>query len=72
MNWRDDIDRLQELQFTDRDHPMSLADACLVRMSELHSRCRVFTTDSDFRTDRCNGRRVIPTLVPDMLTAKGD
>lgn len=60
----DDIDRLQELQSTYRDLPMSLADACLVRMSELHSRCRVFTTDSDFRTYRRNGRQVIPTLMP--------
>ena len=62
---KDEIDRLQELQFTYRDLPMSLADACLVRMSELHSHGRVFTTDSDFRTYRRNGRQVIPTLLPD-------
>ena len=61
----DEIDRLQELQFTYRNHPMSLANACLVRMSEIHSRCRVFTTDSNFRTYRRNGRQVIPTLLPD-------
>ena len=61
----DEIDRLQELQFTYRNLPMSLADACLVRMSELHSRSRVFTTDSDFRSYRRNGRQVIPTLLPD-------
>ena len=30
------------------DIPMSLADACLVRMSELSPRSRVITTDSDF------------------------
>jgi hypothetical protein len=61
----DEIDRLQQLQFTDRDLPMSLADACVVRRSELHSRCRDSTTDSDFRTERRNGRQVIPTLLPD-------
>lgn len=61
----DEINRLQELQFTYRNLPMSLADACLVRMRELHSHCRVFTTDSDFRTYRHNGRQVIPTLMPD-------
>jgi uncharacterized protein len=61
----DEIDRLQELQSTYRDLPMSLADACLVRMSELHSRCRVLTTNSDFRTYRRNGRQVIPVLMPE-------
>ena len=61
----DEIDRLHELQSTYRDLPMSLADACLVRMSELPSRCQVFTTDSDFRTYRRNGRQIIPTLLPD-------
>ena len=29
--------------------PMSLADACLVRLSELYSDCVVLTLDSDFR-----------------------
>ena len=28
--------------------PMSVADACLVRISELHNDCLVFSTDSDF------------------------
>lgn len=63
---QNEVDRLQELQFTYRNLPMSLADACLVRMSELHSRSRVFTTDTDFRTYRRNGRQVIPTLLPDV------
>ncbi len=61
----DEIDRLRDLQSTYCNLPMSLADACLVRMSELQSRCRVFTTDSDFRTYRRNGRQVIPALLPD-------
>ncbi|MBI5760129.1 MAG: PIN domain-containing protein [Planctomycetales bacterium] len=60
----DEIDRLRELQSAYRDVPMSLADACLVRMSELYSRCRLLTTDSDFRTYRRNGRQVIPSLLP--------
>jgi predicted nucleic acid-binding protein len=46
------------------DVPMSLADACLVRMSEQHSDCRVFTTDSDFRIYRRFGRQVIPLVFP--------
>lgn len=44
--------------------PASLADACLVRMSELHERCKVLTLDSDFKIYRRHGRRAIPTLMP--------
>ena len=40
--------------------PMSVADACLVRMS----RSRVFTTDLDFAIYRRNGRQVVPLLAP--------
>ena len=46
------------------DQPMSLADACLVRMSELTDECRVFTTDRDFTVYRRKGRQVIPLLSP--------
>lgn len=42
----------------------SLADACLVRMSELHPRCQVMTTDRDFLVYRRDGRRAIPLLAP--------
>jgi len=44
--------------------PMSLADACLVRMVEHDDRSRVFTADTDFRIYRASGRRVVPTLMP--------
>jgi uncharacterized protein len=44
--------------------PASSADACLVRMSELHDRCRVFTLDADFHMYRRHGRKVIPLLTP--------
>jgi predicted nucleic acid-binding protein len=46
------------------DQPMSLADACLVRMAELTDRCQVFTTDRDFLVYRRKGRQVIPLLAP--------
>lgn len=46
------------------DVPMSLADGCLVRMSELNDDWAVMTLDSDFRLYRKNGRQVIPTLTP--------
>ena len=44
--------------------PASLADACLVRMSELHEPCRVLTLDRDFQIYRRHGRKVIPVLSP--------
>lgn len=44
--------------------PMSLADACLVRMTELRSGSRVLTLDGHFAIYRGHGRRVIPTIMP--------
>ncbi len=46
------------------DTPMSFADGCLVRMAEKDDEAVVFTTDSDFRTYRKNGRQVIPLIIP--------
>ena len=47
-----------------QDVPMSLADACLVRMVERYAEGVVFTLDSDFSIYRKNGRQTIPTLMP--------
>ena len=47
-----------------RSTPMSLADACLVRMSELGSEPAVFTLDGDFNVYRRHGRQVIPLIGP--------
>jgi predicted nucleic acid-binding protein len=44
--------------------PMSLADACLVRMSELVADCVLWTVDSDFRIYRRHKRQRIPCLMP--------
>jgi predicted nucleic acid-binding protein len=46
------------------DTPMTLADACMVRLSERYTECRLFTLDSDFEHYRRNGRQVIPLLFP--------
>lgn len=46
------------------DTPMSLADACLVRLTELLPDCRLFTLDADFEHYRRNGRQIIPLLSP--------
>lgn len=48
-----------------RNRPMSLADACLVRLSEIHTTAEVFTLDSDFRIYRRHGNKVIPVRMPD-------
>jgi uncharacterized protein len=64
FNMEAEADRLIKLQRRYQNLPMSLADACLVRMSELHAHSRVFTLDSDFRIYRRHGRQVIPVLAP--------
>lgn len=46
------------------DVPMSLADACLVRMSEINENSILLTFDHDFKVYRRHGRQVIPTLMP--------
>jgi predicted nucleic acid-binding protein len=45
--------------------PMSLADACLVRMAEIYADPILITTDSDFLIYRRHSRQVIPCLLPD-------
>ena len=46
------------------DVPMSVADACLVRMAEVMAHSTVLTLDRDFRLYRKHGRQVIPLLIP--------
>jgi predicted nucleic acid-binding protein len=49
---------------TYHDQPMSFADACLVRMSEVYADSRIFTVDSDFRVYQKHGDTPIPVLTP--------
>jgi predicted nucleic acid-binding protein len=56
---------VMQLMRTWRNVPISFADACLVRMSELHQNAPVFTLDKDFRIYRKHGRQVIETIMPD-------
>jgi predicted nucleic acid-binding protein len=47
------------------DREMDLADACIVRMTELMRDCQVITLDrSDFTVYRRNGREMIPIIAP--------
>ena len=47
-----------------RNRPMSLADACLVRLSEIHGSAEVLTLDGDFPIYRRHGNKVIPVRMP--------
>jgi uncharacterized protein len=60
----DEVATLRRLLRRYRDRPMSLADATLVRLSELYENCRVLTLDSDFTIYRRFERRPIPVLMP--------
>lgn len=57
-------DAIRRLMSRYEDHGISIADACLVRMSELHARCEVLTLDTDFLVYRRDGRRTIPLIAP--------
>lgn len=46
------------------DVPMSLADGCLVRMTEALDDTVILTTDTDFRIYRRRGRQVVPCVLP--------
>jgi len=59
-----DLERVLKLMQKYADIPMSLADACLVRMSETVSDAVLLTTDADFRIYRRHGRQVVPCLTP--------
>jgi predicted nucleic acid-binding protein len=59
-----EVDALRALMKKFANVPMSLADASLVRMSELDPRSRILTLDGDFRIYRRNRRQAIPTIMP--------
>lgn len=61
----DHIPRLMELATRYADRAPDLADLCLIRMSELHPRYPVITTDvGDFRVYRRGRREAIPLIHP--------
>jgi predicted nucleic acid-binding protein len=60
----DELSSVTRLLTRYRSVPMSLADACLVRMAEQFDTSAVLTLDRHFQVYRKNGRIVIPTLMP--------
>ena len=61
---RGEIAPLRKLLRKYRDLPATLADVCLVRMSELWRDSAVLTLDRDFLVYRRHARQVIPLLAP--------
>jgi predicted nucleic acid-binding protein len=60
-----ELPRLLALCTKYADREMDLADACLVRMTELTSRCKVWTVDrEDFSAYRRHGRQPVPCEFP--------
>ena len=64
FDFQDERDATLRLLRKYSDTPMSFADACLVRMSEMHRSSQVFTLDNDFSTYRRNGRERIALIAP--------
>jgi uncharacterized protein len=58
------ISTLRELHQKYRDRPMSLADACVVRMAEIYEQHAVLTLDSDFSVYRKHGRVPLALIHP--------
>jgi uncharacterized protein len=59
-----DVESIIKLMQKYANVPMSLADACLVRMSETLSDPISLTTDSDFQIYRRHSRQTIPVVAP--------
>jgi predicted nucleic acid-binding protein len=60
----DHLNVLDRLMQKYRDTPMSLADACVVRMAEIHEHYSVLTLDSDFAVYRKHSRNPMTLIHP--------
>jgi len=60
----EEITAIEELINRYENVPMSLADACLVRMTELYPESTVLTLDGDFRIYRKHRNQEIPVIMP--------
>jgi len=59
-----ELDQVLKLMHKYADVPMSLADSCLVRMSEALPDPVLLTTDADFRIYRRHSRQAVPCVLP--------
>lgn len=60
----DEVQTIAELITRYKNVPMSLADACLVRMAELYPDSSILTLDNDFTIYRKHRNQQIPIIMP--------
>ncbi len=60
----EEVEAISKLMKKYKDVPISLADACLIKMSEQIKNSTILTLDSDFKLYRKNRVNVIPTIMP--------
>ena len=59
-----EIQAVKKLMSRYANIPMSLADACLIRMTEITKNSQIITLDQDFNVYRRFGRQHVPVLMP--------
>jgi len=65
FNLASEVKAVLDLLHKYRDRKMELADACLVRMTELNTQCKIWTVDrQDFSVYRRHGRQPVPCEFP--------
>lgn len=65
FNLNEEFREVQKLIIRYQSVPMSLADACLVRMSEQLAESAVLTLDSDFNVYRKHTNQAISAMMPE-------
>ena len=61
-----EVEAIETLMQRYQSVPISLVDACLVRMSGIYTETSVLTLDSDFRIYRKNRNQEISVVMPDL------
>jgi len=64
FNLSQEIETIENLMQRYTSVPMSLADASLVRMSEMYNNTPILTLDSDFTIYRKHRNQTIPVIIP--------
>lgn len=64
MNLAEEARAIRKLMERYQDQPMSLVDACVVRLAEQWKNLTLPTIDGYFRTDKKNRRETIPCILP--------
>ncbi len=64
FQFNQEVKTIRKLMQRYQSVPMSFADACLVRMSELITSNQIFTVDSDFFIYRKNRQENIDLIIP--------